>query len=127
MPKKPKLSVVRTTAPSGPSPPRKLGQHGLNLWNSVMSEYDISDCGGLELLAQACAAVDRAESLAECIAEDGEVLRTKSSVKTHPAVIVELQLRSFVVRTLQKLGVTTEAIQPVGRPNAGGVGWRGPA
>jgi hypothetical protein len=45
-------------------PPRKLGRHGTSLWNAVMTEYHIEDAGGIELLAQACAAVDRVEALA---------------------------------------------------------------
>jgi hypothetical protein len=29
-------------------PPRTLGDPGLSLWNRIMSEYRIEDCGGLE-------------------------------------------------------------------------------
>jgi len=54
------------------SPPRQLGEHGLALWNSVMAEYRIEDRGGIELLAQACTALDRAESLAQAVARDGK-------------------------------------------------------
>jgi hypothetical protein len=36
-----------------------------------MAEYDLQDCGGREMLAQACAALDRAESLRERIDQDG--------------------------------------------------------
>jgi len=31
----------------------------------------------------------------------------------------ELAARSFVVRTLARLGITTEAIKPMGRPSPG--------
>ena len=34
--------------------PRPLGSHGTGLWNRVQSEYRIDDCGGIELLAEAC-------------------------------------------------------------------------
>ena len=66
--KKPPLTVVGP-ASTAPKPPRKLGEHGAKLWRSVTSEYPVEDIGGIELLAQACASLDRAEALAACIAE----------------------------------------------------------
>ena len=44
---------------STPQPPRKLGDHGLSLWQSVHSEYVIGDAAGVELLMQACECADR--------------------------------------------------------------------
>ena len=78
---------------------------------------------GIELLAQACAATDRVEALAAQINEDGEVIRTKGGLRVHPAIKDELALRSFIARTLQRLGLNLETVKPVGRP--GGAGWRG--
>ena len=89
-----------------------------------MREYAITDRGGIELLAQACAALDRAESLAEAIAEDGAVIRTRSGPKSHPAAKDELQNRAFVVRTLERLGLNVEAIKTPGRPPRP-FGWTG--
>jgi len=54
-------------------PPRKLGSHGLALWESVQSAYHIDDVGGIELLAQACAAADRVEALAAQISAEGRL------------------------------------------------------
>jgi len=89
-----------------------------------MSEYDIQDSGGLEMLLQACAALDRAESLREQIDQDGEVIRLRSMVRDHPALKHELANRAFVVRTLAKLGLNFEAIRPsVGRPPQP-MGWQ---
>jgi hypothetical protein len=42
--------------------------------------------------------------------------RTKQGLKDHPALKHELANRSFVVRTLHRLGLDVEAIKPVGRP-----------
>jgi hypothetical protein len=97
------------------SPPRPLGPQ---LWDRVQSEYRISDCGGIELLAQACAALDRAEGLAAVIAADGNVIHTRTGVpKTHPGIKDELACRAFVVRTLERLGVNVESVTPsAGRP-----------
>ena len=122
--KKPALTLVKPPA-SGVQPPRKLGRHGLSLWREMRREYRVDDRGGIELLAQACAAADRAEALAACVARDGETIRTKTGLRIHPAVREELAARSFIVRTLERLGITTEATnKSPGRP-AAGFGWKG--
>jgi len=73
----PPLAMVQPSPPTPVPPPRKLGQPGLGLWNSIQSEFRIEDCGGVELLMQACLAADRAEALAARIDEDGETIHTK--------------------------------------------------
>jgi hypothetical protein len=119
--KKSTLALVQLPSTS-PSPPRKLGEHGAALWSRVHGEYNISDAGGTELLAQACAAVDRAEALAECVGRDGAILYGKHGPKAHPALKEELAARAFICRTLQRLGINVEAIKPPGRP-AGHAHW----
>src|SRR5262245_46284559 len=102
------------------SSPRPLGSHGQRLWDRIQREYRIDDCGGTELLYQACAATDRVEALAEAIARDGEVVHSRSGVpRSHPSIRDELQLRAFIVKTIEKLGINFEAIKPLGRPS----GW----
>jgi hypothetical protein len=98
-----------------PSPPRKLGSHGLELWRTIIGDYKIEDPGGLELLVQACGAVDRIEALAERINGDGEVIIVRGVPKPHPALREELAARSFVCRTLERLGLNLEAVRPIGR------------
>jgi hypothetical protein len=119
---RPPLTVI-DPATTGISPPRKLGQHGLSLWNSVQNAYRIDDVGGIELLAQVCAAADRVEALAGRISADGEVIHTRTGPKAHPALRDELAGRSFIVRTLERLGLNVETIKPMGRPSKS---WRGP-
>ncbi len=121
MAKKPALTLVGRNA-THTAPPRKLGKHGLALWSDVCAEYRIDDRGGIELLAQACAALDRAEALAEHIGRDGEVVRTTRGPRTHPSIKDELACRAFLVKTLQRLGINVEVIKPVGRPSTG-LGW----
>src|SRR5215203_4917012 len=116
MGKKPSLKLVSATPSNSPSPPRTLGEHGLLLWQAVTNEYGIEDAGGVELLAQACSALDRAEECAGHIAVDGVVTRSKTGLKEHPLLKHEIAARSFVVRTLSRLGLDVEAIKPVGRP-----------
>jgi hypothetical protein len=120
MPKRPPLTIVSPATPSG-APPRELGPHGFKLWTSVQAEYRIEDCGGVEILAQACAGLDRAEELKACIDADGSVIRTRSGVpRAHPACRDEIAARAFVVRTLQKLGLNFEPIKSPGRPPKSG-------
>ena len=69
--KKPSLKLVKPSPVTGPAPSRTLGVHGRSLWDRVMTEYDIQDSGGLEMLLQACGALDRAEALRIEIERDG--------------------------------------------------------
>lgn len=71
------------------------------------------------MLAQACAAADRAEMLSELIEEQGATIKGKNGIRAHPCLKDELNARNFVVRTLLRLGITTEAIKPMGRPPTG--------
>jgi hypothetical protein len=114
--KKPPLTLVGSTTTTN-LPPRKLGQHGLALWNAVTSEYQIDDRGGVEILTQICAASDRVEALAAQINEDGETIRSHTGVlKAHPCLREER-------RGLERLGLNVEAVKPsVGRP-PGAFGW----
>lgn len=116
MTKNPRLTVVQPDPTPG-EPPRKLGEPGRNLWNRITAEYDISDCGGIEMLAQACAGLDRAEALRAQIDADGDVIRVRGNVREHPAIKLELAARAFVVRTLARLGLNFEPLRTsVGRP-----------
>ena len=119
---RPPLTVI-DPASTGIPPPRKFGQHGMSLWNSVQTAYRIDDVGGIALLAECCAARDRVEALAEAITRDGEVIQTRAGPKAHPALRDELAGRAFIVRTLERLGLNVETIKPVGRPSKS---WRGP-
>jgi hypothetical protein len=110
-------SPVSTTI----SPPRKLGSHGLLLWEFIQNEYRIEDPGGQELLLQCCESADRIGALSERISADGTVIETKNGPRAHPALRDELANRAFICRTLERLGLNLEAVKPVGRP--GGVAW----
>lgn len=108
MAKKPPFTIVSPNTTGG-EPPRDLGKHGRQLWDRIQRQYGIKDEGGIEQLAQACAMEDRAEKLHEDVEHDGAVLRSRTGgVRVHPAVKEELACRSFVVRTLQRLGLDPE-------------------
>jgi hypothetical protein len=109
--------IVAAPASNAPTPPGKLGEVGLSLWNDITGSYEFSDRASYETLFQACAAADRAAKLRELIDNDGEVIRTKVGLKDHPALRHEIACRSFVVRTLARLGLDLEPVRSgPGRP-----------
>ena len=120
--KRPSRLTIVGNAENTPNPPRKLGPAGENLWFRVQREYAIGDVGGVELLMQACLAADRADELAAIIDQDGARSVTKTGPRDHPCLKHELAARAFIVRTLQRLGITDEVIKPVGHPPRD-LGW----
>jgi hypothetical protein len=75
-----------------------------------------TDSGGVEILMQACTALDRAEEMAETINNDGPITIVKGVPREHPLLRAELSNRAFTVRCLQKLGLNFEVVKAVGRP-----------
>jgi hypothetical protein len=117
--KAPKLKFVtaENASETGLTPPRNLGEHGRSLWDAILAEYAIDDEAGRQMLALACAALDTAELCSAQIAADGPVIRTKGgAIREHPSIRGELANRSFVVRTLGRLGLDLEPLKSVGRP-----------
>ena len=91
--------MVKSTT-TGTQPTRKLGPSGQKLWTAITSEYSIADAGGVEMLVQACRALDRAEACREQIDRDGEVVATKNGPREHPLLKPELARPRVSVRTL---------------------------
>jgi hypothetical protein len=121
----PKLAVVGALAPPADRPPHKLGKPGQKLWDAICSEYVFDDAAGKETLYHICAAADLVEPCAEQVRRDGAVVRSKGGiVREHPALRPQQAARSFIVRTLAKLGIGAEPVQTVGRPPSG-YGFRG--
>jgi hypothetical protein len=123
---KPPLAVVGATAmPPASDPLHGLGEHGRTAWQLITNQYQIDDAGGRMMLHEICAARDRLVELQQAIDRDGAIVKSRSGVREHPAIKLELQLRAFICRTLVRLGLSVEAINPsAGRP-ARPTGWRG--
>src|SRR5262245_22242702 len=98
-----------------------LGESGQRLWARIQSQYAIRDEGGREMLFQACAAADRAERCRKAIDLDGELVeQPNGGTREHPLLKAEIAARSFIVRTLVRLGLAVEAVHPgPGRPPGG--------
>src|SRR5262249_61954141 len=97
-------------------PPRKLGDLGSSLWESVQAEYRIDDAAGIELLMQACAAADRIARLSEMIDRDGEMIETKNGPRAHPALREELSQRRVIFRAARRFGPKLGTTKPGGPP-----------
>ena len=123
---KPPFSVVGSSlSPSFPEPPGQLGSPGLNLWRRIQTEYRVVDSGGVELLFQICGAADRLAEVCDAISRDGVVIATKNGLKSHPALRDEVALRSFIARSLARMGLNLEPLRSPGRPASGiGISWR---
>jgi hypothetical protein len=76
----------------------------------------IGDAGGLELLAQICAAADTVAALSVEIERDGPVIRTARGTKPNPCLRDLLNHRAFITRTMTKLGINIEPTKAMGRP-----------
>ena len=111
------LKLVDPNDPaSAISPPRPLGEHGQRLWQGDSQEYDISDVGGREMLAQACAALDRAEACATIIAEQGGWSNEQRTARSPAAEGTSLAAAASPCARWQRLGLDVEPIGRVGRP-----------
>jgi hypothetical protein len=85
-------------------PPRPLGDLGRDLWNAIRLNYTPTDYIDAELLYQACAASERAESCRQLIEREGEVITTSSGcMKDHPLLKHELANRAFAARALCRI------------------------
>jgi hypothetical protein len=123
MSRKPPLTLVDPNA-TGAKPPRPLSGEGMALWRRVTAAYRIDDEGGIELLVQSCEAEDRLKEIAVQIKDDGLTIRSKTGLREHPLLKVELGLRAFIVRTLARLGIVFETVKTPGRPG-GFACWTG--
>jgi hypothetical protein len=57
--------------------PAQAGRTQLGALEPGDPRYNIADAGSIELLAQVCTALDRAEALAECVGRDGVMIYGK--------------------------------------------------
>ena len=73
---------------------------------------------------EACAALDRAESLAERIAADGPTIPGPSGPRVHPCIAAEIQCRNSVVRSLGEARALARTDPPDGPgPGKRKKGW----
>jgi P27 family predicted phage terminase small subunit len=101
---------------SVPRPPLHLGPAGKRLWRKVQAEFVLSEWQ-FAILESACVAADRQEEARQLIAAEGLVQDTgKLGLKPHPAVAIEQQARTGMLRALRELALQPEDVAEAPRP-----------
>jgi hypothetical protein len=107
--------------PNPLEPPAQLKETGRDLWLRIHRDFVVDDAHGLEALYQVCVASDRAQECAEAIARDGVTIKTRSGLRDHPLIRHETQMRSFICRSLARMGFDVVAPRAeLGRPSGDG-------
>ena len=90
MTRKPRLTVVKTTAVNPDAPPATLGKAGASLWQSIATDYEVRDAGRRATLLQICSAADRLAECVSAIERDGPVVDGKFGPREHPLLKCEM-------------------------------------
>jgi len=118
----PSLKLVGSTKANPFAPPSTLGKAGATLWKTIQTEYAIADSGGRTILLQICCATDDLHDCTLAIERDGAVINTRNGLREHPLCRRQIALRSFIVRSVQRLGLSLETTKPIGRPPGANAG-----
>lgn len=100
-----------------PKPPKHLSREARNLWKSVNSEYEM-DKTARAILIQGLEALDRLRGAQEILQQEGIIIvNPNTGGKTcHPAVKVESDARTAMLRCWRLLNFEFEPPAQVGRP-----------
>lgn len=103
--------------------PKDLSPEARGLWESIRSEYDVRDPGGLLILGSACEAFDRMRQAQRKLKREGLTTRDRfGQAKAHPATTIERDSRAAMLSALKQLNLDLEPLeQRPGRP-AGRIG-----
>lgn len=96
-----------------PSAPRHLTASARAFWRSVVGEYEL-EVHHLAILQAACEARDRLAEARAAIERDGPYVEGRFGMKAHPALAIERDSRTAMLRALRELGLDLEA--PISRP-----------
>jgi P27 family predicted phage terminase small subunit len=104
-------------------PPKGLSAEACKWWESIRVEYDVSDPGGLMILASACEAFDRMRQAQRRLRREGLTSKDRfGQVKANPLTVIERDSRAAMLAALKQLNLDLEPLeQRPGRP-AGRIG-----
>src|SRR5262249_32360190 len=107
-------------------PPPHLGKDGKLIWEQLVSEFGITDAGGLALVTTIGECRDRLTEAQALIKRHGAVITTTTGVlRSNPARKVEVDARNGMLAALRMLNLDIEPLRDgPGRP-AGTWGKRG--
>jgi len=106
---------MTANAPRAPRAPRHLQEPGKDLWRRVVTVYGLEE-HHLAVLEAACVARDRMEQARLTVEAEGLTASTRDGIKTHPAVTIERDSRTAMLRALRELGLDIEDGGRPGRP-----------
>jgi P27 family predicted phage terminase small subunit len=88
--------------------PRHLSPTARAFWRSVLADYDL-EAHHLAILAAACEAMDRMRQARDAIEADGAYIEGRFGMKAHPALAVERDSRTAMLRAIRELGLDLES------------------
>ncbi|MGO9039875.1 MAG: P27 family phage terminase small subunit [Steroidobacteraceae bacterium] len=102
-----------------PKPPKGLSAESLDWWERIGTEYDVTDPGGLLILASACEAFDRMRQAQRKLRREGLTAPDRfGQRKAHPATLIERDSRAAMLSALKQLNLDLEPLESrAGRPN----------
>ncbi len=104
-------------------PPNGLSAEARAWWESIRTEYDVSDPGGLLILQSAVEAFDRMRQAQRRLKREGLTVTDRfGQSKANPLTLTERDSRSAMLAALKALNLDIVPTEPrVGRP-AGRIG-----
>lgn len=96
-----------------PSAPRHLSEPSRAFWRSVVADFEL-EVHHLAILQAACEARDRMDEARARIDADGPYTEGRFGMRAHPAIAVERDSRTAMLRAVRELGLDLEA--PASRP-----------
>jgi P27 family predicted phage terminase small subunit len=99
-------------------PPPHLGKDGKQLWAELVTEFDITDAGGLTLVTTVAECRDRLTEAQALIKRHGAVIATPTGhLRSNPALKVEVDARNGMLAALRMLNLDIEPLRDRrGRP-----------
>jgi hypothetical protein len=92
-----------------PSPPADLSVRARAFYLRMVADFEIDDAPGVELLLEACRALDRADQARAVLDVEGVVVIDRyEQRKPHPAAAIENSSRITFARLLRELNVSDE-------------------
>lgn len=91
-----------------PTAPGRLSPASRAFWRSIVAGYDL-ESHHLAILEAACDARDRMDQARTAIETDGAYISGRFGMKAHPALAVERDSRTAMLRALRELGLDLEA------------------
>src|SRR5687767_8346675 len=89
-------------------PPRGLGTTARSLWNRLNASYAFDDDAQIMLLELLVRAYDRSERARAVLAKEGEVVKSSTGPKQHPACVTEAAAWRVMLTATKQLGLTLE-------------------